>query len=64
MVTNNSSNIVQNPSNTLTQYTEGTWTPVIEGSTVAGAGTYTVQNGIYTRIANLVFQRVNSCCCF
>jgi hypothetical protein len=55
MVTNNSANIVQNPSNTLTQYTEGTWTPAIAGSTVAGAGTYTVQNGTYTRIGNMVF---------
>jgi len=55
MTTTNCCNILQTPSNSFLQYTEGTWTPVISGSTVAGAGTYTVQNGRYTRIANLVF---------
>lgn len=44
------------PDGSFSQYIDqGSWTPTISGSTVAGAGTYTVQNGLYTRIANLVF---------
>ena len=39
---------------TLTMYDEGTWTPVISGSSTAGAGTYSVQAGSYTRIGNRV----------
>jgi hypothetical protein len=34
---------------------EGTWTPVIYGSTSAGLGTYTTQVGRYTKIGRLVF---------
>lgn len=40
---------------TLDWYEEGDWTPVIEGSTTAGAGTYTTQYGRFTRIGNRVF---------
>ena len=40
--------------NTLDDYEEGTWTPVITGSTIAGTGTYSVQNGRYTKIGNTV----------
>ena len=54
-VTANALNIKMTPNEALSQYTEGTWTPVIAGSTVAGAGTYTLQDGNYTRIGNLVF---------
>jgi hypothetical protein len=44
------------PSNSLDQYIDqGSWTPIIAGSTAAGVGTYTVQAGTYTRIGNLVF---------
>ena len=39
----------------MLQYTEGTWTPVIAGTTTAGAGTYTLQTGTYTRMGNLCF---------
>lgn len=48
----------QNPSadaNTLDDYEEGTFTPVITGSTTAGVGTYTSQTGSYTKIGRLVF---------
>lgn len=38
----------------LDDYEEGTWTPVISGSSTSGAGTYSVQSGSYTRIGNRV----------
>lgn len=38
----------------LNWYEEGTWTPVIVGSTSAGTGTYTTQTGRYTRIGRTV----------
>jgi hypothetical protein len=38
----------------LADYEEGTWTPTISGSTVAGTGTYTIQVGRYTKVGNLV----------
>ena len=41
--------------NTLDDYEEGTWTPVIIGSSTAGTGTYSVQNGRYTKIGNRVY---------
>ena len=40
--------------NTLDDYEEGTWTPTIYGSSTAGTGTYGYQNGIYTKVGNLV----------
>lgn len=33
------------------------WNPTIVGATTAGAGTYTVQNGSYSKIGNMVFIR-------
>lgn len=45
--------------NTLDDYAEGTWTPVIRGSTTAGLFTYTSQQGIYTKIGRLVTVHVN-----
>lgn len=41
--------------NRLDWYKEGFFVPVISGTTAAGAGTYTVQTGHYTRIGNRVF---------
>jgi hypothetical protein len=41
--------------NTLDDYEEGTWTPVIQGTTVAGTGSYSIQGGTYTRIGRVVF---------
>jgi hypothetical protein len=38
----------------LDDYEEGTWTPVVEGTTTAGTGTYTVQVGRYTKTGNRV----------
>jgi len=38
----------------LSDYEEGTFTPTIEGSSTAGTGTYTTQQGTYTKIGNLV----------
>lgn len=44
--------------NTLDFYQEGTFTPVVAGSTTAGTGTYTTQVGTYTRIGNTVHFNV------
>jgi hypothetical protein len=43
-------------SEVLTRYEEGTWTPVVEGSTVSGTATYGAsgQVGRYTRVGRLV----------
>ena len=41
--------------NTLDDYEEGTFTPVVYGVTTAGAGTYTTQVGAYTKIGNVVY---------
>ena len=40
--------------NTLDDYEEGTFTPTIYGTTTAGVGTYGFQNGIYTKVGNIV----------
>jgi hypothetical protein len=40
--------------NTLDDYEEGTWTPVIGGESGATGQTYTVQKGIYTKIGRNV----------
>jgi len=41
-------------SNYLNDYEEGTWTPVLEGTSVAGSHTYTTQSGTYTKIGQVV----------
>ena len=38
----------------LNDYEEGTFTPVVAGTTLAGVGVYTTQTGKYTKIGNLV----------
>ena len=38
----------------ITDYEQGTWTPVLYGKTSAGVGTYTTQTGRYTKIGNVV----------
>jgi hypothetical protein len=38
----------------LDDYEEGTWTPVVAGTTTAGVGTYTAQSGSYTKIGRVV----------
>jgi hypothetical protein len=43
--------------NALNDYEEGTWTPVIEGTSEAGTGTYVTQSGNYTKIGNSVLLR-------
>jgi len=45
--------------NTLDDYEEGTFTPVIFGTTTAGVGTYTSQVGLYTKIGNVVYYTIN-----
>lgn len=37
------------------QYSAGTWTPLINGSTTAGGPTYAIQNGYYYVIGDLVW---------
>lgn len=41
--------------NVLDDYEEGTWTPAVEGTTAAGVGTYSVQDGFYIKIGRAVF---------
>jgi hypothetical protein len=42
--------------NTLDDYEEGTWTPVVVGTSTAGTASYVSQaNAIYTKIGSLVF---------
>lgn len=31
------------------------WTPVLEGTTAAGVGTYVKQHGVYSRVGNMIF---------
>lgn len=45
--------------NTLDDYEEGTFTPVLSGTGTAGAGTYSVQTGTYTKIGRLVTVIIN-----
>ncbi len=40
--------------NTLDDYEEGTFTPTIRGTTTAGTGTYSTQNGTYIKIGRSV----------
>lgn len=40
-------------------YVEGTFTPTLSGATTAGAGTYTVRVGRYTRVGNRCFFNIN-----
>ncbi|MGE4267187.1 MAG: hypothetical protein AB7F25_07110 [Deferribacterales bacterium] len=49
------SNTASSDVNTLDWYEEGSFTPVVIGTTTAGVGTYTYQDGKYTRIGNRVF---------
>jgi hypothetical protein len=45
--------------NTLDDYEEGTFTPVVYGTTSAGVGTYTEQDGHYTKIGRVVHFNFN-----
>jgi hypothetical protein len=42
----------------LNDYEEGTFTPTIVGSTVAGVGTYSGQSGIYTKVGRQVTVQI------
>jgi hypothetical protein len=42
----------------LADYEEGTFTPVVEGSTSAGTATYALQNGRYTKVGRQVYVEV------
>lgn len=48
-----------NINNDIPYYSSGTWTPVVEGSTTAGTGTYTQQLGRYTKIGDMLFFDFN-----
>jgi len=41
--------------NLLDDYEEGTWTPIIAGTSTAGTATYTIQQGVYTKIGDIVY---------
>ena len=45
--------------NKLDDYEEGTFTPVVEGGTTAGTGTYSTQNGAYTKVGNKVTAHIS-----
>jgi hypothetical protein len=45
--------------NALNDYEEGTFTPTVVGTTTAGTGTYSAQQGSYTRVGNIVVFRIN-----
>jgi len=45
--------------NTLDDYEEGTFTPVIAGFSSAGVGVYTQQSGFYTKIGNRVLFSIS-----
>jgi len=45
--------------NTLDDYEEGTFTPVITGTTTAGAGTYTIQTGNYVKVGRAIHISTN-----
>jgi hypothetical protein len=44
--------------NTLDDYEEGTWTPTLRFGGATTGITYVYQNGLYTKVGNLVFIRV------
>jgi hypothetical protein len=46
--------VASSDANCLDDYEEGTWTPVVIGTTTNGVGTYTNQVGFYTKVGNLV----------
>ena len=47
--------VASSDANTLDDYEEGTWTPVIKGASTAGTGTYIVQVGTYTKVGRVVY---------
>ena len=47
--------VASSDANTLDDYEEGNFTPTIIGSTTAGTGVYTLNQGRYTKIGNRVF---------
>jgi len=51
--------VASSDANTLDDYEEGSFTPVIEGQTTAGTGTYSIQVGRYTKIGNLVTVQIH-----
>jgi hypothetical protein len=46
-------NLASSDANTLDDYEEGTFTPTINGSTLAGAGTYADQHGTYVKVGEV-----------
>jgi hypothetical protein len=46
-------------SEVLDDYEEGTFTPTASGTSTAGAGTYTIQSGFYTKIGNRVYYNIH-----
>lgn len=49
-----STQIASSDVNTLDDYEEGTWTPLLYGSSVVGSPTYLKQNGKYTKIGSTI----------
>jgi hypothetical protein len=50
--------VASSDANCLDDYEEGTFTPTVFGSTVAGIGVYSAQGGFYTKVGNIVTVQV------
>ena len=50
--------VASSDANCLDDYEEGTFTPTVVGTTVAGVGVYSAQVGRYTKVGNLVSVQV------
>lgn len=49
---------ITNPATQVNQTSSGTWTPIIEGTTSAGTGTYSTNTAEYIKIGNLVYVSI------
>ena len=50
---------ITNPATNTPFLASGSFTPILEGTTSAGVGTYTTQTGYYSRVGNLVFFSIS-----
>jgi parallel beta-helix repeat protein len=55
----NPQSVSGNINNNIGYYESKSWTPVVQGTVSAGAGTYTAQQGKYTKIGDIVFYDFN-----
>lgn len=53
-----STQVPSGDANTLDDYEEGTFTPTVKGTVSAGSGTYSAQEGRYTKIGDVVYFKL------